>query len=86
MAFPNPFNHSVSLRYLLTQNSTVSVQITDVTGRLISSTNLGKLPEGSHEWEWDGKDAKGNKMASGIYFYKIRADNFSYENKIIKRD
>jgi hypothetical protein len=85
-AFPNPFNSSVSLRYSLTQSANVSVDITDLLGRKIVSFELGSKAGGDHLWDWDGKDANGNKSSSGIYFYKIKANNFSFEDKIIKLD
>lgn len=86
IAFPNPFNNSVTIRYLLNQTSNVSVEITDLLGRKICSYDLGKETEGSHDWIWDGKDLKGNKTSTGIYFYKLKANEFSFESKIIKKD
>ncbi len=85
-AFPNPFNNSVSLRYSLTQAADVNIEITDLLGRKIVSYELGKQADGTHVWDWDGKDFKGTRTSSGIYFYKIKANNFSFENKIIKQD
>lgn len=86
IAFPNPFNNSVTIRYLLNQPSDVSFEITDLIGRKICSYNLGKETEGSHDWVWDGKDARGNKTSAGIYFYKLKANNYTFESKIIKKD
>jgi hypothetical protein len=86
IAFPNPFNTSVSLRYYLNQPCDVSVEITDLIGRKISAYDLGKQSDGSHTWDWDGKDMRGNKTSAGIYFYKIKANNFSYESKMIKQN
>ncbi len=86
IAFPNPFNNTVSIRYLLNQTSDVSIDITDVIGRKICSYTIGKQSDGTHDWEWDGKDLKGNKTSSGIYFYKLKANNFTFESKIIKKD
>lgn len=86
IAFPNPFNNSVTIRYLLSQPSSVSVEITDLLGRKICAYDLGKETEGSHDWIWDGKDTKGNKTSAGIYFYKLKANEFTFESKIIKKD
>jgi hypothetical protein len=77
IAFPNPFNNSVTIRYLLTKTADVSIEITDLIGRKISSYNLGKEAEGSHDWVWDGKDVKGHKTSAGIYFYKLKANGFT---------
>ncbi len=86
IAFPNPFNNSVTIRYLLSQTSNVSIEIMDIVGRKICAYNLGKQSEGSHDWEWDGKDLNQNKTTDGIYFYKLKANNFTFESKIIKQD
>lgn len=86
MAYPNPFNSSVTFRYSIKQSSDVSIEFTDILGRKIESYNLNKQNEGTHEWEWNGKDQKGNKISSGVYFYKIKANTFSFESKIIKQD
>jgi hypothetical protein len=84
--FPNPFSNSVTIRYLLNQASEVSIEITDLIGRKICSYNLGKETEGSHDWVWDGKNLNGNKTMSGVYFYKLKVNNFTFESKIIKND
>lgn len=86
IAFPNPFNNSVTIRYVLNQASDVSIEITDLIGRKIGSYIIGKESEGSHDWVWDGKDVKGNKTCAGIYFYKLKANGFTFESKIIKKD
>ncbi|MGZ3899575.1 MAG: T9SS type A sorting domain-containing protein [Bacteroidia bacterium] len=85
-AYPNPFNNSVSLRYVLKSVSNVSIEITDLLGRKTGAYNLGKQTEGSHEWEWDGKNDRGDKVVPGVYFYKIKAGDFTFKNKIIKQD
>ncbi|MBA3664040.1 MAG: T9SS type A sorting domain-containing protein [Bacteroidetes bacterium] len=86
IAFPNPFSNTISLRYILNQASDIHVEITDVVGRKIISNNLGKQSAGSHDWEWDGKDVKGNKVGTGVYLYRIKANDFSFEGKIIRQD
>ncbi len=82
VAFPNPFDHSFSLRYNLNQSSDVSVEITDVVGRKVASYDLGKQSDGSHTWDWD---AKGVNAGDGVYFYRLKANNFTYVNKVIKQ-
>lgn len=81
VAFPNPFSKAITLRYILNQSSNVTVEISDVLGRRVASYNLGHQREGSHDWNWDGSN-----QAAGVYFYKISADNYSYEGKVIRQD
>jgi len=86
VAFPNPFTSFITLRYVLPDYSDVSIEITDVIGRRVMAAKLGKQTEGSHDWEWNGRDGSGSKTSHGIYFYKIRLDHHTYEGKIIKQE
>jgi len=86
VAFPNPFSHAVTFKYFLNRSADVSIEILDVLGRKINVYNCGRLPEGYHDWEWNGKDAKEGKLPAGIYFYKLKTGDFSFEGKVIKQD
>ena len=85
-AFPNPFNDIISLQYDISESANVSIEITDVIGKQIIKYNLGKQTDGYHVWEWKATDLNGNKVPAGIYFYKIKANNFTFEGKIIKQN
>jgi len=86
IAFPNPFSDLITLQYSINTSANVSVEITDIVGKQIFTTNLGKQTEGNHVWEWKSNDASGNKVPSGVYFYKIKANGFSFEGKMIKQN
>jgi hypothetical protein len=85
-AFPNPFTDQISLQYSINAEANVSLEIVDILGRQILKSSLGKQAEGFHNFEWKSTDSNGNKVSSGVYFYKIKANNFSYEGKIIKQN
>ncbi len=85
-AFPNPFNDLITIQYTLNEKSDVSIEITDLIGRQVAKYNFGKQTEGYHNWDWKGTDLNGNKIPSGIYFYKIKANNNTFESKIIKQN
>jgi flagellar hook assembly protein FlgD len=85
IAFPNPFNSTVSIKYSLYENVNVSFEFYDITGRIICKYNTGKQAEGINSFNWNGKDDKGNELSAGVYFYRIRAGNQTLENKIIKQ-
>jgi flagellar hook assembly protein FlgD len=57
----------------------------DILGRTILKTNTGYQEQGINEFNWNGKDARGNEVPPGVYFYRIRAGNQTVENKIIKQ-
>lgn len=72
--YPNPFNPGTFLSFGLPQKSAVSVDIYDLLGRRIVNLVDGELEAGAHSIFWDGKDAAGNPVSSGIYFYRVVTD------------
>lgn len=75
--YPNPFNGSTSIEYYLPRASTVRLEVFNVAGQQITGFFSAKmLNAGKHLYVWDGKDAAGNSLASGIYFYRISAGDF----------
>lgn len=84
VAFPNPFSNNITIKYSLNKISNVKIEIRDISGRKIYENKFGEQLNGYHDWNWNGKNQSGNTVSAGIYFYKIIADNFTLENKIIK--
>lgn len=85
-AFPNPFQHSITFDYMLTQSSTVKILVSDVLGRTILTQDLGKQTEGKQTWTWDGKTGQGNAIGAGILFYEIKIETTSLKGKLIKQN
>ncbi|MGH1363315.1 MAG: FlgD immunoglobulin-like domain containing protein [Calditrichia bacterium] len=81
--FPNPFNPTTTIRFDLPKNSTVSLKIYDVQGRLVRKLVNQKMKAGFHETQWDGLNSHGNRVATGVYFYRIRADKFIRTKKMV---
>ncbi|MBP9191570.1 MAG: aryl-sulfate sulfotransferase [Ignavibacteria bacterium] len=76
--YPNPFNPSTSISYSLPKTSDVSLKIYDMLGNEVRSLlNNESKNAGSYTATWDGKNNSGANVSSGIYFYKLTADNFS---------
>ncbi len=71
--FPNPFNPSTRIPFELTRGGRVALAVYDVAGRRVRAVLDRELPAGLHEAEWDGKDDAGRAVASGVYFYRMRA-------------
>jgi hypothetical protein len=69
---PNPFNPSTVIDFTLTQPSPVSLDVFDLSGRLIRRI-LGpvRLEAGHHAAHWDGTDDQGRSQPSGVYFYRV---------------
>ena len=86
--FPNPFNPETWIPYQLSQPTEVSIQIYDVSGRMVRSLDLGWQPTGSYMTPssaayWDGRNAVGESVASGIYFYTLQTANFAATRRMV---
>jgi hypothetical protein len=68
--YPNPFNASTTIRFVLNRTAAVTLAVYDVEGRRVSTLSAGKrYGAGSHEIRFDAAS-----LPSGIYFYRIEAD------------
>jgi hypothetical protein len=69
--FPNPFNPATTIEYTLSEQTSAVLGIYDATGRLIVRLDQGMRDAGTHRAEWDGRDADGRAVGSGVYFYRL---------------
>ena len=81
--YPNPFNPRTTITFKLPDPSDVHLVIYDLTVRLIKTLTSSWYPAGSHQIQWDGRDDRGNSVASGIYVYRIQAGNYVQSNKMM---
>ncbi len=80
--FPNPFNAGTTISFALPQESDVSLEVIDLLGRRIKTLWRGLTEAGIKTMIWDGSDDEGNSMASGIYFYRLKAGDFVETKKM----
>jgi hypothetical protein len=73
--FPNPFNGSTVIRFLLPVAGTVHLEIYDVLGARIAMPVAGELGAGEHSIVWDGRTSDGRPVASGMYIYRLTASD-----------
>ncbi|TFB10887.1 T9SS type A sorting domain-containing protein, partial [Candidatus Marinimicrobia bacterium MT.SAG.3] len=81
--YPNPFNPSTSIMYDVPLTSNVSLIIYDILGRNVRTLLNEQHNAGSYSVEWDGKNADGLLVTSGIYFYRLEADQFAITKKMV---
>ena len=86
--YPNPFNPETWIPYHLANPSEVAITIYDMRGTIVRQLNLGHQREGyytsrSRAAYWDGRNAVGEHVASGIYFYQLQADGLSYSRRMV---
>lgn len=69
--FPNPFNPSTTIRVMLQQRQPIRLVVYDVAGRHVRMLAGGVRGPGTEQFVWDGRDERGNAVASGVYFYRL---------------
>ncbi len=70
---PNPFNPSTRIRFVLARAGVIDLRIFDTRGRMVRSLLAGKLAAGDHTVDWDGRDSRGQQLASGVYHLRLKA-------------
>jgi hypothetical protein len=80
--YPNPFNSTTIISFSLKNESAAIVQILDLRGRVIRSLSSGTFSAGRHLVRWKGFDDQGQETRSGVYFYRLRAGDFTITKKM----
>ncbi|MBD3368284.1 MAG: T9SS type A sorting domain-containing protein [Candidatus Eisenbacteria bacterium] len=80
---PNPFSPTTRIVYSIPTPARVTLDVYDVSGRRVARLVDGDRPAGEHRVAWDGRTADGDRAASGIYFYRLRADGSEIDRKMI---
>ncbi len=80
--YPNPFNPETEIAYTIPEGSDVSIDIYDLLGQKIGTLVDSYKSPGSYVVTWNGRDDVGRKVSSGIYFYKLRAGDFTQTRKM----
>lgn len=74
--YPNPFNASTTIKFALPVDGKVSLKIYNVAGQLVKEYQQ-QMNAGYRSITWDGTNASGKVVASGVYFYKLQAADFT---------
>ncbi len=88
--YPNPFNPETWIPYHLAKPSQVALTIYTVDGKVVRHLDLGHQAAGFYQSKaraahWDGRNAVGERVASGIYFYTLMTDEFAATRKMLIR-
>ncbi|MCE5252256.1 T9SS type A sorting domain-containing protein [bacterium] len=70
--YPNPFNPSTTIEFMIPDPGTVNLSIYSISGQKIRELVAGNLSAGSHSAAWDGRDSSGNCVSSGVYITQLR--------------
>jgi hypothetical protein len=81
--YPNPFNPATEFKFDLPRASHVKIDIFNILGQRVKTLVDERRRAGSHIVDWDGTDEKGVEVSSGVYFYRMWADEFSDIRKMV---
>jgi len=80
--YPNPFNPSTTIKYSIVNPGHVSLKIYNVLGQTVTELVDTYQNSGQYSIIWDGTDRAGDKVASGVYFYQLKSDEFTRSRKM----
>ncbi len=80
---PNPFNPTTTIDFALPKASNVKVEVFNILGQKVTTLVDEYLSAGFKRVDWDGTDATGRTVASGVYLYKMTAGDFSETKKMM---
>ena len=80
---PNPFTTGTTIKFALIDVMDVSLLVYDASGRLVKRLVDEKLGAGHYSYRWDGRDEIGVRLPSGIYFYKMNAEEYEKMGKLV---
>jgi hypothetical protein len=81
--YPNPFNPRTTVKYTVPEHARVSVRVFDASGALVTTLFEGESAAGAYSVEWDGRDARGVAISSGVYFARIEQGTESRTKKMV---
>jgi hypothetical protein len=82
-SYPNPFNNQTIIKYDLLKSCQVSLTIYNILGQKVKTLVKERQAAGSKTVSWDGKDEKGKDLASGIYFYQLKAGEVTQTKRMV---
>jgi hypothetical protein len=82
--YPNPFNPTTTIAFTVRERSRVSLRIYNVAGQLVRTLVDDVRAAGvSHTVDWDGRNARGRSVASGVYFYRLVTKDATMTRKMV---
>ena len=80
--YPNPFNPSTTINFAVPRAGDVTLAIYNLRGQFVATLHQGALAAGRHRVVWDGKDARGQQAATGVYVYRLESKDFVATRKL----
>ncbi len=80
---PNPFNPSTWIEFELGEDTFAEIAVCDVAGRTVRILTRAATPAGPHRVAWDGRDAAGAPVVSGVYYYRLHTAHGSWTKRMV---
>jgi hypothetical protein len=81
--YPNPFNPTTQIGFAIPEPSHVIIEVFNITGQRVATIVDDFMATGAYTVNWDGSDQNGNKVASGIYLYRLTAGTHILTKKMV---
>jgi hypothetical protein len=81
--FPNPFQNKTCISYYLKEQSKVTVQITDINGKLVKTIANEVQNEGINELSWNGDNDQKQQLPQGVYFAVFKSENIMEVKRVV---
>ncbi|NOY79216.1 MAG: T9SS type A sorting domain-containing protein [Calditrichaeota bacterium] len=81
--YPNPFNPTTEISYELPKTTHVRLTVYNMLGQKVATLIDAKMPAGSYQATWNGKDEFGRTVGSGLYIYQLEAGSFKATKKML---
>ncbi len=81
--YPNPFNSETVIRFELPDEHDTELTVYSILGQELVNLLVGTMQAGVHELRWDGKDASGVEISSGLYLYRLQAGKQTQTRKML---
>jgi len=81
--YPNPFGSGTTLVFSLPEPDDVGLAVYDLSGRLVATLGHRWFVAGRHEVAWNGRDARGEDVGSGVYFCRLERTGTSITHKLV---
>jgi MAM domain-containing protein meprin/A5/mu/flagellar hook capping protein FlgD len=81
--YPNPFNPTTTIKYQLPKKADIKIVIYNMLGQVVRTIVNKSVDAGYHEVVWDGLNETGSRVATGVYFYRMKSEKFVKTHKMI---
>ena len=81
--YPNPFDKKTTLEYTIGEARAVTIEVYNMLGQRVRTLVDTRKPAGLHQATWHGRNRYGDRVGSGVYFYRIEAGDFTASKKMV---